>query len=96
MSYFPCDIPYMSKEELEENGIKIPKDKGQEPPDIIKCKDCTHYHKNVWAKELGVDKKFGNIIVAHHGCDRWTKDMNCVTPNGFCFLAERGTDETDL
>ena len=26
MSYFPCDIPYMSEEELEENGIKIPKD----------------------------------------------------------------------
>ncbi len=23
MSYFPCDIPYMSDEELERNGIKI-------------------------------------------------------------------------
>lgn len=85
MSYFPCDIPYMSKEELKANGIKIP----QEMPDIIRCKDCTHYHENVWAKELGVNEKFGNIIVAHHGCDRWTKDMNCVDPNGFCFLAER-------
>ena len=26
MSYFPCDIPYMSKEGLEENGIRIPND----------------------------------------------------------------------
>ena len=26
MSYFPGDIPFMSKEELRENGIKIPKD----------------------------------------------------------------------
>ena len=26
MSYFPEDIPFMSKEELRENGIRIPKD----------------------------------------------------------------------
>ena len=25
MSYFPVDIPFMSEEELKENGIKIPK-----------------------------------------------------------------------
>ena len=24
MSYFPCDIPFMSDEELKENGINIP------------------------------------------------------------------------
>ena len=27
MSYFPCDIPFMSDEELKENGIRIPKEK---------------------------------------------------------------------
>ena len=27
MSYFPCDIPFMSDEELKENGIHIPKEK---------------------------------------------------------------------
>lgn len=27
MSYFPCDIPFMSEEELKENGIIIPKTK---------------------------------------------------------------------
>ena len=26
MSYFPCDIPFMSDEELKENGIMIHKD----------------------------------------------------------------------
>lgn len=26
MSYFPCDIPFMSDDELEENGIEIPDD----------------------------------------------------------------------
>lgn len=26
MSYFPSDIPFMSEDELKENGIKIPKD----------------------------------------------------------------------
>ena len=46
MSYFPCDIPYMSKEELEENGIRIPKDKAekkQEQPEIIHCGKCIYY-----------------------------------------------------
>ena len=27
MSYFPTDIPFMSDEELKENGIRIPKNK---------------------------------------------------------------------
>ena len=98
MSYFPCDIPYMSKEELEENGIRIPKDKTekkQEQPEIIRYKDCAHYHTDVFGGELGLSGIWENIIVAHNACDKWTKDMNCVTPDGFCFLAERRTDETD-
>ena len=43
MSYFPCDIPYMSKEELEANGIRIPQDKKQEQPEIIRCGHCEYY-----------------------------------------------------
>ena len=30
MSYFPCDIPFMSDEELEGNGIEIPDDDEEE------------------------------------------------------------------
>ena len=58
-------------------------------PDIIRCKDCKHYHTDVCGSELGIDGMYGNIIVAHDACDRWTKGMNCVEPEGFCFLAER-------
>lgn len=62
-------------------------------PEIIFCKDCKHYHTDVWGGELGIGGIYGNIIVAHNACDKWTKDMNCVEPEGFCFLAERRTDD---
>ena len=42
MSYFPCDIPHMPHDELEENGINIPKDEcGVEMNDGLKpCPFC--------------------------------------------------------
>lgn len=42
MTYFPCDIPHMSHDELEENGINIPKDEcGVEMNDGLKpCPFC--------------------------------------------------------
>lgn len=58
-------------------------------PEIIRCKDCKHYHTDVCGSELGIGGMYENIIVAHDACDRWTKGMNCVEPEGFCFLAER-------
>ena len=61
-------------------------------PETIRCKDCKHYHTDVFGQELGIEGIYGNLIVAHNACDKWTKDMNCVTPDGFCFLAERRTD----
>ena len=64
-------------------------DERRKQPDIIRCKDCKHYHTDVCGSELGIDGMYGNIIVAHDACDRWTKGMNCVEPEGFCFLAER-------
>ena len=64
-------------------------------PEIIRCKDCAHYHTDVFGGELGLSGIWRNIIVAHNACDKWTKDMNCVTPDGFCFLAERRTDGSD-
>ena len=65
----------------------------REQPEIIYCKDCTHYHTDVFGGELGLTGIWENLIVAHNACDKWTKDMNCVTPNGFCFLAGRRSDE---
>ena len=58
-------------------------------PEIIRCKDCKHYHTDVCGSELGIGGMYENIIVANDACDRWTKGMNCVEPEGFCFLAER-------
>jgi len=63
-------------------------------PEIIRCKDCAHYHTDVFGGELGLSGVWKNIIVAHNACDKWTKDMNYVTPDGFCFLAERRTNDS--
>ncbi len=67
-----------------------------EQPEIIYCKDCAHYHTDVFGGELGRTGIWKNIIVAHNACDRWTKDMNCVDPDGFCFLAERRAENADV
>lgn len=61
-------------------------------PEIIHCKDCAHYHTDVFGGELGLSGIWKNIIVAHNACDRWAKGMNCVELEGFCFLADRRTD----
>ncbi len=45
MSYFPCDIPFMSDEEKKENGLKLPYKKpeiirGTDLVPVVRCKDC--------------------------------------------------------
>ena len=66
-------------------------------PEIIRCKECKYYHENVFGDDIGIGRPYDVLIVAHNGCDRWggrvKKDMHCVKPDGFCFLAERRTDE---
>lgn len=61
--------------------------------EIVRCKDCKHYHTDVFGREIGIEGMYGNLIVAHTACDRWSEHMNSVDPDGFCFLAERRTDE---
>lgn len=51
MSYFPCDIPFMSKEELEVNEIKIPIDwlpAAQLP--ITYCRECINRPECPWTR----------------------------------------------
>lgn len=48
MSYFPTDIPFMSDDELKENGIKLSHKKpeiikGTDLVPVIRCKDCKHW-----------------------------------------------------
>lgn len=60
---------------------------------LIHCQECKHYHKNVWGGDIRIGRPYDNIIVGHHGCDRWGKGdgkgMAYTSPNGFCFLGER-------
>lgn len=49
MSYFPTDIPFMSDEELIENGLKKPYKK----PEIIDSKDLVPVRHGKW-KKIGV------------------------------------------
>lgn len=79
----------MGNEELKSGSEEL-------KPEIIRCKDCAHYHTDVFGGELGGTGIWKNIIVAHNACDRWTKDMNCVDPDGFCFLAERRAENADV
>lgn len=65
-------------------------------PEIIRCKDCIHYHDDVWGDEIGIGKPYDSLIVGHNGCDKWCgdkKDMVFTSSEGYCFLAERREDE---
>ena len=49
MSYFPIDIPFMSDEELKENGLKKPYKKpemidSKDFVPVVRCRDCIHHH----------------------------------------------------
>ena len=47
MSYFPTDIPFMSDDELIENGLKKPYKKpeiidSKDLVPVVRCRDCLH------------------------------------------------------
>lgn len=51
MSYFPTDIPFMSDEELIENGLKKPYKKpeiinSKDLVPVVRCKDCRKRRKD--------------------------------------------------
>jgi len=51
MSYFPTDIPFMSDEELIENGLKKPYKKpeiinSKDLVPVVRCKNCKHLYKD--------------------------------------------------
>lgn len=59
-------------------------------PEVIRCKDCKHFHENVWGNEIGLDN--WPIIVAHEACDAWGKEWTQSSADGYCHMAERRTD----
>ena len=77
MSYFPTDIPFMSNEELIENGLKKPYKKpeiinSKDVVPVVRCRDCKH---------LGT---FRGKLYCRHNC-------GIVEPkeNDFCSRGER-------
>ena len=57
-------------------------------PEIIRCKECKHFHYDMPYVIQGIP------VLGHEVCDAWGD--GCKTDeNGYCFLAERRTDETD-
>ena len=53
MSYFPTDIPFMSDDELIENGLKKPYKKpeiisNKDLVPVVRCRDCKYYEGRHW------------------------------------------------
>ena len=82
MSYFPTDIPFMSDEELIENGLKKPYKKpeiidSKDLVPVVRCKDCKHCYFA------------DNRVPDEQG---WVCEINSSEPvnlNGFCSYGER-------
>ena len=56
-------------------------------PEIVRCRDCEFYTKNVFSSWNGMP-----VIVAHCMCSKWGN--GCATdPEGFCFMGKRKEDE---
>lgn len=69
MSYFPTDIPFMSDDELIENGLKKPYKKpeiidSKDLVPVVRCRDCKH-----WESEYG----YCHI----QGAEDWKADDFC-------------------
>ena len=82
MSYFPTDIPFMSDDELIENGLKKPYKKpeiidSKDLVPVVRCKDCKHCYFA------------DNRVPDEQG---WVCEINSSEPvnlNGFCSYGER-------
>lgn len=89
MSYFPADIPFMSEEELKENGIRIPKIEAAN--EVVKlAEDVLHIELLPWQKyfiaaalAIGVTKELPPAepqIIRCRDCVNY-KDHRCTEAN---------------
>ena len=53
------------------------------PETIVRCKDCIFFEKDLWGVVKGKP-----VIVSHEVCSRFVEGTK-VSPEGFCYLAER-------
>lgn len=89
MSYFPTDIPFMSDDELIENGLKKPYKKpeiidSKDIVPVVRCKDCKHVYCRIyhgWQEP---------IYTCAHLRSRWNTHNDLeVNPDDFCSYGER-------
>ena len=57
-------------------------------PEIIRCKDCKYFYYDHPYIIQGIP------VLGHLVCTKWGDGCRTVK-DGFCFMAERRTDETD-
>lgn len=56
--------------------------------ELIRCKDCRHFEYDHLYVVQGIP------VLGHELCNAWGEGCK-TSENGYCFLAERKTDETD-
>ena len=79
-----CELLPEEWDELTDAIMNVP----SAQPDIIHCKDCKHFEYDHPYIIQGVP------VLGHEVCSAWGD--GCKTDaNGYCFLAERRTDEGD-
>lgn len=54
-------------------------------PEIVRCKDCKHFHENVWGDEIGHPDT--PIILGHEMCDFWGNGCKTLA-DAFCSFAD--------
>ena len=90
MSYFPCDIPFMSPEELEANGIKVFKNENkanlnEEPDtsgDLISRKEVLEEIAQLGREKFNLSDEFGFFLEGMQACDRIIRNMPPALPKG--------------
>ena len=58
-----------------------------EEKELIRCKNCKYFEYDTVAKVDGVP-----IIVGHEMCKRWGNGCK-TSENGYCFLAEKKSED---
>jgi len=82
MSYFPTDIPFMSDDELIENGLKKPYKKpeiidSKDLVPVVRCRDCKYWKPTMPSKGIvGI-------------CDDMNHFGRLWKPDDFCSYGER-------
>ena len=72
MSYFPTDIPFMSEEELKENGIKVNCSEKPNNSGLRKCPFCdgeARLIRNARRKIYGKDEYRVGVVACCNVCE---------------------------